>query len=345
MATVPILGALPQFHYFQCALLRPLLLVYGPEAAAVMGRIVAGGQLQYFVTALRSQKFTTWSVSPVFQLVGEVDTELATNLRRAVIWYEEATVWLARENERELPRFIFLAMRAKTKPKTLHKGGHDDDDVFDQWLEAQSLSKLEDVPSWWAPGSRMHSLWRLGTELQRAGYTFHEVLKASTRSMVLRCTRISDGVNCVAKVFRDVPTEPLRCLHAVEELHARHGLPAGTLVMRVLEEVPTRLGHVLMLSALPPVCTSARLGASVGAAVVSRVAALLRALHDSGVYHGDVHAGNVSYDAASGSVGFVDFDSARLVCPTDRDVCSELRERDLKGLGLLAVHLGVRSSC
>ena len=96
-----------------------------------------------------------------------------------------------------------------------------------------------------------------------------------------------------------------------------------------------------------PVCTSARLGASesVGAVVVSRVAALLRALHGSGVYHGDVHAGNVSYDAASGSVGFVDFDSARLVCPTDRDVCSELRERDLKGLGLLAVHLGVRSSC
>ena len=246
---------------------------------------------------------------------------------------------------------MFLVVPAKAEPKTQHKGGHDDDDddVIEQWLEVQLLSKLdsEDAPSWYVPGSRIHSLWRLpvGTELQRAGYRFHEVLKASTRSMVLRCTRISDGVNCVAKVFRDVPTEPLRCLHAVEELHARHGLPAGTLVMRVLEEVPTRLGHVLMLSALPPVCTSARLGASVGAAVVSRVAALLRALHDSGVYHGDVHAGNVSYDAASGSVGFVDFDSARLVCPTDRDVCSELRERDLKGLGLLAVHLGVRSSC
>ncbi len=127
--------------------------------------------------------------------------------------------------------------------------------------------------------------------------------------------------------------------------------PPGTGCLTVVEDFSTPVGHCVVFPLLSPPPQFDELPQRERERIVQLVQLLLRHFHAHKLYHGDVHKGNVSVDAASGAVTLLDFDCARVFsrtvartvadCTADRGAESALLERDHRGLCLLAVQLDV----
>lgn len=319
-----IVGAVPQYHRYACAILRPLQLVYGLEVVATMGRVVAGGTVQYFLTYFKDRKYCTRPVSPPYVVVGE---GVPASTYHAIACFEEATVWLAKRNERDLNKFAFLAMRAGADPSE-PPGEGPPDAQGPLWA---SSTPTADQPHWWPTGSAVPLIGVMVKELVAQGYDPRQILKISTQSVVLRCARVISGDQVVVKLYPGRPVEPERCLRALHGLASAGALPPGTAAAAVFDVLPSSLGYLLVMQLMPP---PPPLLPAVANIVLPAVKALVDTMAQHHMYHGDLHVGNVSYDPVTHTVALIDFDTTRVLQADDPDLAT-WKQRDVEGWGYL----------
>jgi hypothetical protein len=164
------------------------------DTPAHIGRIVAGGRMQYFGTWFSSDSgFVTAPLCDEVRLVGLCDHDRATVLHRIARW-EEASAWLAEQMEQSLARAVIVAMAEPGNERT--SGGNDwrgvvrDAPVCSSTLEAA-------CPDWWV--NACESMF-LPSQLQRRGYLFERVLKSSWKSLVVLARHGSSSVGVVIKL-------------------------------------------------------------------------------------------------------------------------------------------------
>jgi hypothetical protein len=200
------------------------------------------------------------------------------------------------------------------------------------------------MPYWWCSQQGYVSLQRA---LEGRRYFIQRILKVSAYSVVAMCT--SRRGRTVVKLYCSRPTAAIDALERVHAVADRQ--PPGTGCLTVVEDFSTPVGHCVVFPLLSPPPQFDELPQRERERIVQLVQLLLRHFHAHKLYHGDVHKGNVSVDAASGAVTLLDFDCARVFsrtvartvadCTADRGAESALLERDHRGLCLLAVQLDV----
>ena len=320
---VSIAGALPQYHVSAVAVLRSLLLVHG-EGAAHLGRILAGGCLQYFATYfdVDTRLFHTMPVRKVILLAGlETPDAVRAAAREAVAW-EEACAWVARQQEKRLGYFGFLM---KAAGEIDGEDGNDGDD-----------SPNGDMPSWLSCRQ-----WMEFPELVRAALgsckpaalDVLRVVKSSFRTVVLLCREQGDGTEVFAKLYE---RKPAACLAALALAEA--AAPGD--VLHVLRDFPTSLGHIVVYSKVAPPPDIASLSGEDKAALAAQLEGLLATLHARDVFHGDVYEDNLSWDTSAHRLRLIDFDTARLLGARDRER-AEWAFRDDDGLKHVRRALGI----
>lgn len=307
---ISIAAALPQFHAHAVAVLRALLLVRG-AGAAHLGRIIAGGCVQYFVTYfdIDTRVYHTVGTSKVISLTGwETDDEFRAAAHETLCW-EEASAWLAHEQEKILDYFTFL-MRASGETDEA------DDGVMPTWLSLKQ----------WIDFSTL-----IRTAVGRHSLTIIRVLKASCRSVVMLCHEA--GKEVVAKLYAQKPARSLCALIA-----AKASAPDG--VFDALRDFPTALGHVVVYCKVAPPPDVVSLSLEHRVALAIQLQGLLARMHACKVFHGDVHVDNLSWDVSEQQLRLIDFDTARVLDEHDFGR-AEWAYRDEEGLKQVQVKLGI----
>lgn len=147
---------------------------------------------------------------------------------------------------------------------------------------------------------------------QRAGYTFHETLHESTRSMLIRATRLRDSLPVILKLPGGDYLERRRTL----EIHREHAIARrveGEGIIRVLgiEDLSDRVALVLedfggrslrhLLDERGPLDVETFLDYAL------RISAALGHIHRAGVIHKDIKPQNIIANPNTGMVKIADF--------------------------------------
>ena len=307
-----IAGALPQYHSYAVAVLRALLLACG-EGAVHLGRVVAGGCVQYFVTWFdtATRVFHTRAVCSPILLAGWRTPEQFRAVAHEALCWEEASAWLARQQEPGLARFPFL-MRAA--------GESDDDDTYRDDFNSPDGG----VPLWMSLNAWIAFPATVLGVLAPHALTVVRTLKTSYRTVVLLCVERGTGEEVIAKVYAN---KPLACLRALAVATAT----TPDAVMHVLREFPTSVGYVVVYGKVAPPPAVSLLPQPQCAAIANQLRDLLAALHTRDVFHGDVHLDNLSWDSKAQRLCLIDFDTAQVLPPGNAQRW-EWSHRDDEGL-------------
>jgi hypothetical protein len=120
------------------------------------------------------------------------------------------------------------------------------------------------------------------------------------------------------------------------------GMPAGSVLLEVLDEVPTSVGHCVVFARVAPPPVPERLSIEVRRRLADCLEQLLDYWHAHQLYHGDLHIENVSFDTKSGTLALVDIDACRYFNSTSQLAGATLAEwkgRDEQGLGIVKMEL------
>jgi len=316
---VSIAGALPQFHAYAVAVLRALQLVWG-EGAVHLGRVVAGGYVQYFVTLfdIDARAYHTRPACEPVLLAGWESPEQFQLVARTVFCWEEASVWLAREQESALAQFTFLMKAAGEEDA-------DDDDGDD------GTSPDGGPPVWLSCKQWVEFPESINRVLSAHALNVVRVLKCSWRTVVILC-RLATGMEVVAKLYENRPAAALRALAVAAT--------ATSDVLRVQDEFATSLGYVVVCDKVPPVPDVVSLSREQRVALSVQLRTLVAKLHACDVFHGDLHVDNLSWDTEVRCLRLIDFDTARVLHAGDAGRL-EWSWRDDEGVQHIQTSLGV----
>jgi hypothetical protein len=159
-------------------LLRPLQLVFGLTTAVHLGRIVAGGCVQYFATYFRERKYCTQPISDEFSLRG-LSTDEELTVQHNICCFEEACIHHAWVMEQELPKFAFIAFRGAAVDPEVPRVEDLDDFAFaltSGCYVPLPPSDCAPMPYWWCSQQGYVSLQRA---LEGRRYFIQRILKVS----------------------------------------------------------------------------------------------------------------------------------------------------------------------
>ena len=297
-----VYSTIPQYHAHAAAVVRGLALAVA--APAHIGRVVAGGCVQYFGTFYSpGSGFTTAPLCDEIRLLGLACGDRRATLHLLARW-EEASAWLAEQMERRLARVVFAAA---AEPCAVLTGDDDSclssDAAMAREATVVTTTAASGCPGWWVnPCESGVLLW----ELERSAYRFERTVKVSVTSTVMLARCRSSGVEVVLKLYEN---RPAQLMDTLNWLHSpaikKRWVDVGD-VVEVLDEFVTTIGHVVVFTKLGnrvPIRQSAT-----SAVVATRLRELLASLHELGIVHGDVHAGNVAWNSTTCRVGLFDFD-------------------------------------
>jgi hypothetical protein len=245
--------------------------------------------------------------------------------------------------------FSFIAMRANAWPSDPSYDRRGDGDSVDPAAAVphacESDSAPAAVPRWWCSRS---GIGQLLDELDARGYHVVHTLKVSSRSAVMLSTtsKSCSADLVVVKLYCARPTLALEAMQRAMEIAA--GMPAGSALLEVLDEVPTSVGHCVVFSRVAPPPVPEQLSIEVRRRLADCLEQLLDYWHAHQLYHGDLHIENVSFDAKSETLALVDIDACRWFNSTSQLAGATLAEwkgRDKEGLDVVKVQLRLPEYC